>query len=628
MFKRTAQVLGLALAFCLTPAWGLGLGEITVESYLNQPLRATIRINSATEAEIEGLQVKLADAAAFERLGMDVHDYLLGVSFEVVREGTPKILVKGKEIAREPFLSFVVDARWVGGRLQREYTVLLDPPDIAAARQPAPTVKEGPSPESTPPRAAPAPQPQPAQPEPARESEPPVAAPRQETAAPRAATPTAEPSVPRPTQVSPTRSYGPVAPKETLWSIATKLRPDPAQVTMNQMLVALYDHNPEAFADGIGSLQRGSVLKVPSLEQILAVDAQTAKRRVDAQRGTPPPRRVAASKPTPKPKPAAPAAEPPTREPAYTSFDEVTSAEPKPARTQPEAAPEPAAPEAEPEDSGRSDPAPRTAGSGAEAGSALSRLQALSEDEAGDDEAGYGEPSDAGGATDEPEMLDDAELTLAPADDEFGDAQSIDTADQELIDEPADEEPVSEAEVADSDPVETTAAPLPAAPTAQSALPWGMMAGGLAVLLAAVGGLLFLRKRRQAASDAPVAVAPVVAPQPSPQPAPAPAPAEPSAMDEAEQDPIDEFASTMESTQSDLEATSEPAVAPDLAPEAPAEPEPAVGDEDSPTGDEVDFDVTEQFASETMQINLDANDPLSEADFHLASVSTTRPRCC
>lgn len=32
----------------------------------------------------------------------------------------------------------------------------------------------------------------------------------------------------------------------------------------------------------------------------------------------------------------------------------------------------------------------------------------------------------------------------------------------------------------------------------------------------------------------------------------------------------------------------------------------------------VDFDVTQQFATETVQINLDTNDPISEADFHLA----------
>ena len=35
-------------------------------------------------------------------------------------------------------------------------------------------------------------------------------------------------------------------------------------------------------------------------------------------------------------------------------------------------------------------------------------------------------------------------------------------------------------------------------------------------------------------------------------------------------------------------------------------------------GGDLDFDLTSQFEAQTMSINLDANDPLSEADFHLA----------
>ncbi len=35
-------------------------------------------------------------------------------------------------------------------------------------------------------------------------------------------------------------------------------------------------------------------------------------------------------------------------------------------------------------------------------------------------------------------------------------------------------------------------------------------------------------------------------------------------------------------------------------------------------GGDVDFDLTSQFEAQTLSVNLDANDPLSEADFHLA----------
>ncbi len=46
--------------------------------------------------------------------------------------------------------------------------------------------------------------------------------------------------------------------------------------------------------------------------------------------------------------------------------------------------------------------------------------------------------------------------------------------------------------------------------------------------------------------------------------------------------------------------------------------EPSIAHTAGGTPRKIDFDVTAQFAAETVQINLDANDPLAEADFHLA----------
>ena len=51
-------------------AWALGLGEIELQSALNQPFRAEIAL-SATAEELQGLRVTLADADTFERRGLD-----------------------------------------------------------------------------------------------------------------------------------------------------------------------------------------------------------------------------------------------------------------------------------------------------------------------------------------------------------------------------------------------------------------------------------------------------------------------------------------------------------------------------------------------------------------------------
>lgn len=64
--------------------------------------------------------------------------------------------------------------------------------------------------------------------------------------------------------VEATRSYGPVKDQDTLWSIATALRPD-QRATVQQTMLAIFYKNPQAFANNnINSLMKGAILKAPS----------------------------------------------------------------------------------------------------------------------------------------------------------------------------------------------------------------------------------------------------------------------------------------------------------------------------------------------------------------------------
>lgn len=64
--------------------------------------------------------------------------------------------------------------------------------------------------------------------------------------------------------VEATRSYGPVKDQDTLWSIATELRPD-QRATVQQTMLAIFYKNPQAFANNnINSLMKGAILKAPS----------------------------------------------------------------------------------------------------------------------------------------------------------------------------------------------------------------------------------------------------------------------------------------------------------------------------------------------------------------------------
>ena len=72
---------------------------------------------------------------------------------------------------------------------------------------------------------------------------------------------------------------------DTLWPIAQSLRP--RDVSNYQMMIALQQENPEAFAGGnINNLKAGSLLTVPSPEQVRQIDARDARRNFFRQQNT------------------------------------------------------------------------------------------------------------------------------------------------------------------------------------------------------------------------------------------------------------------------------------------------------------------------------------------------------
>ena len=184
---RCLTRLSLALVLLLSSeVWALGLGEVRLDSALNEPLRAQIELLAASPEEVQDLKVALASPQTFERYGLERPYYLQDISFEVVRTGRADgnyILLRSATPMTEPFLTILVEATWSNGRLLREYTVLLDPPTFAP-RSEAPVQPQVTAPE----RAAPADSGriEPAAPPPARE---PAVTPRATEVAPAPAEP-------------------------------------------------------------------------------------------------------------------------------------------------------------------------------------------------------------------------------------------------------------------------------------------------------------------------------------------------------------------------------------------------------------------------------------------------------
>ena len=118
--KRTCALL-LVVCGLLSPgmAAALGLGEISLKSYLNEPLSAEVQLLEIGDLDPSQIRVRLATREDFSRAGVERAYFLTSLKFEVVGEGadSARLVITSPDPVREPYLDFIVEARWPTGRL-------------------------------------------------------------------------------------------------------------------------------------------------------------------------------------------------------------------------------------------------------------------------------------------------------------------------------------------------------------------------------------------------------------------------------------------------------------------------------------------------------------------------------
>jgi len=205
------------------------------------------------EIRTDDISIQMASTEDSIRLGVDPLEVLSSVSF-LIQETSDGIyvLLSSNESIREPYLSFVLETRWPNGRLLSEYRVTLDLPvynddDQVENRIQQPFSNVSGVPESI----------------------------------------TEAGSILAASESEQTNSSGrevvEVNDGSTLIRIARQIRPDET-VSLQQTMIALQSLNPEAFVDGnINRLLFGQILRVPTADEISAVDAERAFAEVSRQ---------------------------------------------------------------------------------------------------------------------------------------------------------------------------------------------------------------------------------------------------------------------------------------------------------------------------------------------------------
>ena len=267
-----ALSLALGLGLTAIDVDAAGLGRLSVQSGLGQPLRAELEVTSVGREEAPTLQVKLAPLSAFRAANLEFNPALTNIRFALDRrqDGSYLVRISSAQAVNEPYLDMMVELTWATGRVIREYTVLLDPPAlkvtpdiVAPAAPPAPVA------------AAPAPLPRPAASVP--------------TPAPAAATAGAAPlpaplPTPTPDRAAPSTASGggyTVKSGDTLGKIANQNR---GTASLDQMLVALFRANPDAFINkNMNLLKAGAQLSIPADADAANVAGPDARKEVAAQ---------------------------------------------------------------------------------------------------------------------------------------------------------------------------------------------------------------------------------------------------------------------------------------------------------------------------------------------------------
>ena len=262
--------LGFTALALMTPgiAAALGVGEYELNSYLNQPLDMEVSLHEVGDLTAEEILVNLAPQTEFDAAGVDRTYFLNRLEFavEVTSKDKAVLHITTDQPVREPYLNFLVEFLWPTGRLMREYTVLLDPPSFAeTTTTTAPVITRAPQPVSRTPAPSPAPAPAPASRAPAPAS------------APVALSPTSPPAASGPRKTYTVKS------SDTMWQIALNNRPANS-VSVQQMLVAIQEMNPDAFINNnVNLVREGTVLRIPSEQEVRNISTRSALAEVADQ---------------------------------------------------------------------------------------------------------------------------------------------------------------------------------------------------------------------------------------------------------------------------------------------------------------------------------------------------------
>ena len=115
----------------------LELGEMRLESHLNEALDATFTIGNISASSLEDIKVTIAGAKAYQSLGLSRPAYLSRLTFNITAGQGPsyRVQVNSRQRLSDPIIELLVEVTEKQSRVMRLYTLMLDPLVTETARE-------------------------------------------------------------------------------------------------------------------------------------------------------------------------------------------------------------------------------------------------------------------------------------------------------------------------------------------------------------------------------------------------------------------------------------------------------------------------------------------------------------
>ena len=284
MHSLKLKKISVAICIALLPisAFAAGLGKLNVESGIGEPLKADIELISVTPEELSSIVAAIASDEAYAAQGIERPASHNNIKVTVAKNssGAPILKLNSAQPISEPFLDMLIQVDWNSGRLLREYTVLLDPPGYkgetdtsaqASSTTQAPMVKPDKM-KQTDTRMTTGN---------SMTTEAPMST-RKSGRKGRKSKPVTDTEAADTSGNAATGQEYVTQKGDTLAKIAHDMKPE--GVSLEQMLVGLYQANPDAFSgDNMNRLNVGKIIRPPSADELNAISNKTASQEIKVQ---------------------------------------------------------------------------------------------------------------------------------------------------------------------------------------------------------------------------------------------------------------------------------------------------------------------------------------------------------